>query len=803
MTGLTAKVALNGTTFAFDKLYTYAVPTELHSNLKAGMRVLVPFGKGNVKKQGMVFEVLDGELEGLKNITAVIDDEPVLEKNMLALCEYMQKTVFCTYYDAVNACLPTGLSFKLVDMYSANAEFSDELLTETEREIYCYLLQNGEKSADFLKKQFGVTDDKLSVMTEKEALLKLRDAKRKMNDASEKWVKIATEDLPEKQTPRQREVLNLLSDIGSASVKEVCYFTGASQSVIDTLVKKGVLCYFAKKVYRIPFREDNISKSQIALTDEQEIAYNGLLNDYNAESGKVALLYGITGSGKTQVFLKLADKVVSEGRGVIVMVPEIALTPQLIGIFSKRYGNKIAVFHSGLSLGQRMDEWKRIKEGKALIAIGTRSAIFAPFSDLGLIIIDEEQEHTYKSEKAPRFHTRELAKFRINQSRGLLCLASATPSVESFTNALKGRYSLYKLTHRFGNALLPDVEIVDMKQELLNGNNSAFSNTLYEAISETLKIGKQAILLLNRRGHNTYISCPECGYVATCPNCSISLTYHSKNNRMMCHYCGYSLEKLTKCPECDGEQMKFMGLGTQKAEEEISALFPSARVLRLDADSTLTKDSYQNYLTAFANGEYDILLGTQMVAKGLDFPNVALVGVLGADAANTSSDFRSFERTFSLLTQVVGRAGRGEIEGRAIIQTSTPESNIIDLAQRQDYDSFYDEEIKLRSLMIYPPYCDICVVSSASVSNDLAIKAINKAFDNIKALISSEYSDVKLIILGPAPSAIPKVNNRYRHRMMIKCKNNEKFRQMLRKALDLKQVADVSVSVDINPETVI
>ena len=803
MTGLTAKVALNGTTFAFDKLYTYAVPIELHKSLKSGMRVLVPFGKGNVKKQGMVFDITEGELKGLKSISAVIDDEPILEKNMLSLCEYMQKTVFCTYYDAVNACLPTGLSFKLVDMYSANSEFQKELLDETEGEIFAYLSEKGEKSGAFLKKQFGVTDDLLSAMSLKEALLKLRDAKRKISDASEKWVKIATENLPEKQTPRQREVLKLLSDIGAASVKEICYFTGASQSVIDTLVKKGVLCYFAKKVYRIPFREDNISKSEIVLTDEQNSAYNGLLNDYKADVGKVALLYGITGSGKTQVFLKLADKVIDEGRGVIVMVPEIALTPQLIGIFSKRYGNKIAVFHSGLSLGQRMDEWKRIKEGKALIAIGTRSAIFAPFSDLGLIIIDEEQEHTYKSEKTPRFHTRELAKFRINESGGLVCLASATPSVESFTKALGGKYSLYRLSHRFGNALLPDVEIVDMKKELLNGNNSAFSNTLYEAVKETLKTGKQAILLLNRRGHNTYISCPECGYVASCPNCSISLTYHSKNNRMMCHYCGYSAEKTAICPECGGQHMKFMGLGTQKAEEEISALFPSARVLRLDADSTLTKDSYQNYLTAFANGEYDILLGTQMVAKGLDFPNVALVGVLGADAANTSSDFRSFERTFSLLTQVVGRAGRGEIEGRAIIQTANPDSNIIDLAQRQDYDSFYAEEIKLRSLMIYPPYCDICVVSASSVNNDFAIKAINEAFENIKALISQEYSDVKVIILGPAPSAIPKVNNRYRHRMMIKCKNNEKFRSMLRKALDIKQIADVSLSVDINPETVI
>ncbi|MBR4123589.1 MAG: DEAD/DEAH box helicase family protein, partial [Clostridia bacterium] len=417
MKGLVAKVALNGATYSFDKLYTYSVPTS-YANLSAGSRVLVPFGKGNIKKQGMVFSVCEEEIEGLKSISSVIDSVPILNKQMLSLCEFMQKTVFCTYYDAVNAMLPTGLSYKLVNYYSANEEFQKSLLNDTQKSIYEYLIDNGEKSEDFIKTQFGVEADVLALMTENEAIIKSTDAKRKMADATQKWVGIVNDELPAKLTAKQKEVLNLLSDVGQAAVKEVCYFTGVSQSVVDGLVKKGILAYFTKQVYRKPQISARSNDNKITLTDEQQSAFEGLYNDYKSEEAKVSLLYGITGSGKTQVFLSLADKVTAEGRGVIVMVPEIALTPQLISIFTSRYGDKVAVFHSALALGQRMDEWQRIKDGKALVAIGTRSAIFAPFDDLGLVIIDEEQEHTYKSEKTPRFHTRDLAKFRIAESKG-------------------------------------------------------------------------------------------------------------------------------------------------------------------------------------------------------------------------------------------------------------------------------------------------------------------------------------------------------------------------------------------------
>lgn len=803
MKGIVALVALDGATFSFDKLYTYLVPPELHAAAKAGCRALVPFGRGNIKKQCMIFRIEEAEISGLKKIVSVTDKEPVLSKEMLGLCEYMRESVFCTYFDAVRIMLPTGLGLKLVNYYSANEEFaSTSLLGNSEQEVYEFLSSNGEKSQESIIKDLGVTAELLQDMASKGALVKNCDTKRKVGDATQKWVKL-TDDIPSKLTPKQQSVIEVLLGAGAASVKEICYFTGVTPAVVDGLIKKGALVAFEKRVFRTPHNLSPAKREEIILTDEQTEAFKGLSGLCDTEKGETALLYGITGSGKTQVFLKLADKVIKENKGVIVMVPEIALTPQLISIFTARYGSQVAVFHSAMSLGQRMDEWQRIKEGKALIAIGTRSAVFAPFQNLGLIIIDEEQEHTYKSEKSPRFHTRELSKYRIGFHKGLLCLASATPSVESYTKALKGNYKLFTLTKRYGNAVLPDVETVDMKQELLSGNSGIISTTLYEAVKETLARKEQAILLLNRRGHNTYISCPSCGYVATCPNCSVSLTYHSANNRLMCHYCGHSVPVEKICPECGSEHIKFSGLGTQKAEEEIKQLFPDAKVLRLDADSTMTRDSYSTYLGDFAKGEYDILLGTQMVAKGLDFPKVSLVGVLGADSAMYSEDYRSFERTFSLLTQVVGRAGRGNIAGRAIIQTSVSDNDIIELASHQDYHSFYEQEILTRKLMVYPPYCDICLVSSQSVYREGAEEAIRAVFDNIKKLLNEKYSGIKVIILGPNPSALAKINNRYRYRMIIKCKNNAEFRKMLREALDIKLKGETTVWVDINPESVV
>ena len=807
MCRLVAEIVIDGAAGSFDKCYTYAVPEKLESRASAGCRVTVPFGKGNIKKQGMIFNVFEGDITSkTKEILSVTDSQPILNDEMIKMCKWLKSNVFCTYFDAIHAALPTGLNYNLTDYYSANDEFlSASLLSDDEKLLFDYLKTSGELSLKKIKQSFENAEILIDALYKKQAVIKNQVPTRRMQDMTKRWVRVNEENnLPIKLTERQQEIYDVVDAAGAVSVKELQYFTGVSASVINTLEKKGVLQSFEKQEFRMPYvAKDKVNQEKIVLTSEQNKAFEGLMQLAKGENGETALLYGVTGSGKTKVFLSLVDEVSARGEGVIIMVPEIALTPQMIKIFSERYGNKIAVFHSAMSLGQRMDEWSRIKQGKALIAIGTRSAVFAPFSKLGLIIIDEEQEHTYKSEKSPRFHARDLARFRALYHKCLLCLASATPSVESYSNALAGRYKLFTLKERYGNAVLPQVSLVDMKKELQDGNSSDISRELALKIGEALDDKKQAIILLNRRGHNTYVSCSSCGWVASCENCSISLTYHSANKRLMCHYCNASINVPQKCPECDGEFFHFSGSGTQKLEEELKLLFPAARILRLDADSTIARDSYSNYLTAFANGEYDIMLGTQMVAKGLDFPRVTVVGVIGADKALYSDDYRGYERTFSLLTQVVGRAGRAQNPGVAVIQTSDTDNNVISLAQSQDYDAFFNEEILNRKLMIFPPFCDICMIYVQSSDSVIAAQTINEVFANIKRATAEQYSDIKVIVLGPAPATVPKVNNKYRYRLIIKTKNTSRFREMIRNATDIKLKKDTYIGVDINPETII
>ncbi|MBR5473704.1 MAG: primosomal protein N' [Clostridia bacterium] len=807
MCHMVAEIVIDGATGSFDKCYTYAVPEGLKETVKSGCRVTVPFGKGNIKKQGMILNVSEGEINSkTKEIFSVTDSAPILNDEMIKMCKWLKSNVFCTYFDAIHTMLPAGLNYRLSDYYSVNNEFcSTSLLNICELEIFEFLSKNGEQPLKKIEQLYDNASEILNDLYVKQAVIKTQVPTRRMQDITRRWVRINNEISQNvKLTARQQEIFDIVDAAGSVSVKELQYFTGVSTSVINSLEKKGIIVSFEKQEFRLPFvKGDKINREPIVLTDEQQTAYQGLTKLQKSVSGETALLYGVTGSGKTKVFLKLVDDVSSRGEGVIIMVPEIALTPQMIKIFSERYGSKIAVFHSAMSLGQRMDEWGRIKQGQALIAIGTRSAIFAPFEKLGLIIIDEEQEHTYKSEKSPRFHARDLARFRSAYHKCLLCLASATPSVESYSNAIGGKYKLFTLAERYGNAALPEVRLVNMRNELNEGNSSNISRELALKIGEALENKKQAIILLNRRGHNTYVSCNGCGWVASCENCSISLTYHSANKRLMCHYCGASHTLPERCPECGNEFFHFSGSGTQKLQEELSLLFPTARILRLDADSTGTKDSYSNYLTAFANGEYDIMLGTQMVAKGLDFPRVTVVGVIGADRALYSDDYRGFERTFSLLTQVVGRAGRSDDPGVAVIQTNDTDNNIITLAQNQDYDAFFNEEILNRKLMIFPPYCDICMIYVQSFDVNVANDTINQVFTNIKNAINNEYKDIKLIILGPTPATIPKVNNKYRYRIIIKTKNSARFRDMIRVATDIKLKKDTYIGVDINPENII
>ena len=800
----TASVIIEKTAYSFDKPYDYIVPENLIDVCRAGCRVVVPFGKGDTRRQGLVLSVNSCDTDQpLKSILAVADATPILNDEMLKLCEWLHETLFCTYFDAVNAVLPTGVSLKVVEFYKA----TDICVTLTDEEACLYEFIKGntrEITAEVISKAFGEASIKLlATLENKGAVERYSNAVSKMKDATLKSVRAIKTDLSSvKLTERQKEVAEYILANPELPVKEVQYYTGASVSIIDALVSKGVAQYFQKEIFRMPVNLTNVTDTEcINLTDEQQTAYDEL--EKALGKGESALLYGVTGSGKTKVFLKLVDKVIKDNKGVIIMVPEISLTPQMISIFSSRYGNKIAVFHSAMSLGQRMDEWKRVKKGEALIAIGTRSAIFAPSDNLGLIIMDEEQEHTYKSEQSPRFHARDVARFRAKYHGALFLMASATPSLETFTAAKNGKYHLCTLKNRYGNAVLPETEIVDMRLETQSGNMGAVSGVLYDEINSALESGNQAIVLLNRRGHNTHISCMSCGEVVSCPNCSVSLTYHSANKRAMCHYCGYSVTVPEKCENCGDTHLRYSGVGTQKVEEELKMLFPTAKVLRLDADSTTSKDSYSQYLTDFADGKYDIMLGTQMVAKGLDFKDVTVVGVLGADRAENSEDYRSAERTFSLLTQVVGRAGRGEKSGKAVIQTLNPDSNIISLAQSQDYDAFYDGEIKMRRLMTYPPYCDIISISVQSTYQNAALDSAKDILNKLKELVSGEYSDTKIIVLGPAPALMPKINNKYKFKLLIKCKNSKRTRSLIREATQIKMKYDTSVTVDINPESVL
>lgn len=803
----TAKIAIDGAMGSFDKLYSYLIPEFLYETVQVGCRVTVPFGRGDRKRQGMVFALAEsGTAEKMKSVETVTDAEPILNDEQILLCEWLKEHTFCSYFDAVHTLLPAGLEYRLNDFYAPNPEFAAEsLLNESERELLDYLKASGETDRTKLQKLFENAEELLTALTEKEALLHDRIPIRRMNDLTRRCVRICcseTELAECKLTPRQREIAETVKRMGSVSIRELQYFTGVTLSVVKALMQKGILCDFEEEVFRTPVRrEHRPQKKEIVLTAEQQKAYDGLKAQMDAHDGSTALLYGVTGSGKTQVFLRLADDAVAQNRGVIVMVPEIALTPQMIRIFNERYGDRIAIFHSAMSLGQRMDEYKRIKNGQATVAIGTRSAVFAPVRDLGLIIIDEEQEHTYKSERSPRFHARDVARFRAGYRHGMLCLASATPSVESYSAALRGKYHLYQLTERYGGGELPAVTTVDMRRELVDGNKGSISRVLYEEIARAMENGKQAILLLNRRGHNTYITCPSCGYIATCPNCSVSLTYHSANGRMLCHYCGHSEPAVKTCPQCGSEHVRYLGLGTQRVEEELKQLFPERRILRMDADSTMTRGAYTELLTAFGEHRYDIMLGTQMVAKGLDFPDVAVVGVVGADQAMYSEDYRSFERTFSLLTQVVGRAGRSGGTGTAVVQTVDPQSKLIELARAQDYDAFYKQEITTRRVMVYPPYCDLCVISVQAPERAAALETLQEIFARMREDLQKDYADVKVIVLGPAPCALPKINNRYRFRLTVKCKNNARFRELLHRAVDGAGRTGLTVTVDINPES--
>lgn len=602
---------------------------------------------------------------------------------------------------------------------------------------------------------------------------------------------------------KQRALYEALGDT-FVPVSELYANSGAGSAQLKALQSAGAIEVQLHRVYRNPYAELKAeSGKQNVLSLHQTKAFDTLRALYESGEAKCALLYGVTGSGKTRVMKSMIDCVVESGRSVIVLVPEISLTPQTVGIFCSFYGERVAVLHSSLSAGERYDAYRRIADGQVDLVIGTRSAVFAPLPNLGMIIIDEEQEHTYKSDMSPKYHARDVAAFRLGKSRGLLLLASATPSVESYYKAKSGMYTLVELTERYGNARLPEVYIDDLRKNALGGNLSPFGNLLAEKLGETLANGDQAILFLNRRGYNAFLTCRDCGEAVLCPHCSVSLTRHKSGryDQLLCHYCGYRSVIPKTCPSCQGSHLAFMGYGTQKVEEEFAEKF-SGKLMRMDADTTTKKSAYDTMLTQFRAHEADVLLGTQMVAKGHDFPDVTLVGVLNADSTLYMDDFRAGERTFSMLTQVIGRAGRAEKKGVAVIQTMNPKHDVIRLAAAQDYKAFYERDIRLRKAYTFPPFCDIAVLSVTSLSEADCEKCALEIFEMLKKKTAQEYKDVPIISFGPFEATVYKIDERYRMRIVLKCRRSKKLLQLLGEVLSIfgtQKYKNITCGVDINP----
>ena len=786
------KVAVSAAPYSIDKPYSYLVPESLAAAAVPGVRVMVPFGRGNKESEGLILaRVQEPKLPGSKAIRQILDSEPVLDKAGIDLALWMRGRYFCTVFEAVKTILPAGLWYGLREIWSLAME------PETARSA-AVGIPGAWQVLDLLEKQGGKADIRvlrdalgdgaekpLKAMKKAEILTCETDAKRKIADKSHRMVELAvnTEDAYALTEPKRRsaparyEVVNFLATAGRTPAAEVSYYTGASARTLKAMEKAGLIAFSEEEELRVPSLDDVEPGPEIVLNEEQQRAFEEILGRVQAAKPSVTLLHGVTGSGKTQVYLRLVQETLALGKTAMVLVPEIVLTPQMMRKFSSYFGSRVAMLHSSLKMTERYDQWKRIRRGEVDVVLGTRSALFAPLKNLGLIIMDEEQEGSYQSENVPRYDAREVAKYLCVREKAALVFGSATPTVETAWAAEQGSYQKALLRRRYNENALPEVLIADLRQEILNGNPGLISTPLRQELEKNLAAGEQSILFLNRRGSSRMLLCGECGYVPQCPRCSTAMTYHSANGRLMCHYCGHSEPAADTCPECGG-WMKHVGAGTQKVEEELRELFPEAGILRMDADTTA--GGHEEILQTFERERVPILLGTQMVAKGLDFENVTLVGVLSADISLYVDNYRAAERTFSLLTQVVGRAGRGGKTGRAVIQTYTPGNDVIRCAARQDYDAFYESEIRMRRLRRYPPFADLFTVTVSGTEEGQVLRAAVSVRETLRQLCRRpELAAGEPEALGPAPAPVVKVNNRFRYRCTLVGKNDKATREML------------------------
>ena len=747
----TVGVAVSNATFHFDKLYTYAVMPAQQDAVRLGSMVLVPFGRGSRARMGVVL-ACDAEPESskLKYLFDVAPASACLTPELLKLVYFLKERTFCTYYEAVKAVIPYGAQYKP-----------------------------------------AVAADGVTPVLQKQ-----------LTRHTENSYQLAGE-LPAKPKPTAKQLAAVALLSGGPRTQGELEEKGISRAVLDNLCTKGVLaCTRVNRSIDL-YASIPLQNEPIVLTEEQQAAYGALLPHLEDTAPHSALLYGVTGSGKTLVFLKLIERCLQLGRKALVLVPEISLTPQMILRLKSQFGRRVAVQHSALNHTERLLQWQMIQDGGADIVVGTRSAIFSPLENIGLVIIDEEQEHTYRSESAPRYSAHEVARQRAAENGALLLLASATPSTESYFAAQKGRTQLVRLTKRYGGNPLPSVQIVDMRAELASGNPQEISLALEDAIRRNLEAHKQTILLLNRRGYQTVAQCEDCREVLKCPKCSVPMVYHKASHKLLCHYCGSQMDPPPKnCPACGGK-LQYRGFGTQKAEEELAKLFPEARILRMDQDSTAAKDAHEKLLARFADHEYDIMVGTQMVAKGLDFEDVTLVGVLGIDSLLFAQGFRAYETVFSLITQVVGRSGRAKDPGFAIIQTTDPDNPVLNLAAAQDYDAFFEQEIAYRRLGLYPPFCGLCVIGFAG-GKEIEVARAAARFSALLGQQAAKQPDLPLRVLGPTPGNIEKINDTYRYKLTIKCRNDRRFRDLVRETLGLyeqeKLPSKASVVVDLHSD---
>ena len=747
----TVGVAVSNATFHFDKLYTYAVMPDQQDTVRLGSMVLVPFGRGSRARMGVVL-ACDAEPESakLKFLFDVAPASACLTPELLRLVHFLKERTFCTYYEAVKAVIPYGAQYKPT-----------------------------------------VAEDGVTPVLQKQLVRHTENAYKLVGT------------LPPKPRPTAKQLAAVALLAGGERTLSALEEKGISRSVLDNLCAKGVLeCSKVNKSIDL-YSSIPLKNESILLTEEQQAAYDALLPGLEDAAPHSALLYGVTGSGKTLVFLKLIEHCLQMGRRALVLVPEISLTPQMILRLKSQFGKRVAVQHSALNHTERLLQWQMIQDGGADIVVGTRSAIFSPLENIGLVIIDEEQEHTYRSESAPRYSAHEVARQRAAENGALLLLASATPSTESYYAAQHGRTQLVRLTKRYGGNPLPKVRIVDMRAELASGNPREISLAMEDAIRHNLEAGKQTILLLNRRGYQTVAQCEDCREVLKCPKCSVPMVYHKSAHKLLCHYCGSQLDPPpARCPACGGK-LQYRGFGTQKAEEELAKLFPEARILRMDQDTTAARDAHEKLLAKFARHEYDIMVGTQMVAKGLDFEDVTLVGVLGIDSLLFAQGFRAYETVFSLVTQVVGRSGRAKDPGFAIIQTTDPDNPVLNLAAAQDYDAFFEQEIAYRKLGLYPPFCGLCVVGFAGPKESEVARA-SARFAALLGRQAAKQPDLPLRVLGPTPGSIEKINDSYRYKLTVKCRNDRRFRDLIRETLTLyeqeKLPGKATVVVDLHSD---